>query len=111
MPFGTPPRAVTWVGLPDCTGIEGWGMRCVWAGPVLLTIALCGTAAGAANNPYTRDPNQPINQAYTAKIAKYTTQPDFNTSLTDYLPASSTVPTPESVLGDVAGAPNMLPYA
>ncbi|MGH8234144.1 MAG: M14 family zinc carboxypeptidase [Rhodanobacteraceae bacterium] len=86
-------------------------MRCVWAGPVLLTIALCGTAAGAANNPYTRDPNQPINQAYTAKIAKYTTQPDFNTSLTDYLPASSTVPTPESVLGDVAGAPNMLPYA
>ncbi|HEY3519864.1 MAG TPA: M14 family zinc carboxypeptidase, partial [Rhodanobacteraceae bacterium] len=31
--------------------------------------------------------------------------------LTDYLPASSTVPTPEKVLGDIAGAPNMLPYA
>jgi len=29
----------------------------------------------------------------------------------DYLPASKTVPTPEAVLGDVAGAPGILPYA
>ena len=29
----------------------------------------------------------------------------------DYLPASATVPTPAKVLGDVAGAPDMLPYA
>ena len=29
----------------------------------------------------------------------------------DYLPASKTVPTPEKVLGDVSGAPDMLPYA
>ena len=42
---------------------------------------------------------------------KYTTDPSFNSPLTDYLPASSTVPTPEKVLGDVAGAPNMLPYS
>jgi len=76
-----------------------------------LALAMCGTALAAANNPYARAPDQPVDQAYTAKIAKYTTQADFNTSLTDYLPASQTVPTPEAVLGDVAGAPNMLPYA
>jgi len=29
----------------------------------------------------------------------------------DYLPASKTVPTPAKVLGDVSGAPDMLPYA
>jgi hypothetical protein len=29
----------------------------------------------------------------------------------DYLPASSGVPTPKAVLGDVAGAPGKLPYA
>ena len=31
--------------------------------------------------------------------------------LTDYLPASKTVPTPAKVLGDVSGAPGILPYA
>jgi len=62
-------------------------------------------------NPYARDPQQPVDQAYTAKIAKYTTEPQFNSPLTDYLPASATVPTPEKVLGDVSGAPNMLPYS
>ncbi|MDT8068269.1 MAG: M14 family zinc carboxypeptidase, partial [Terriglobia bacterium] len=64
-----------------------------------------------ADDHFARDPQQPVDQAYTAKIAKYTTQADFNSPLTDYLPASNTVPTPEKVLGDVAGAPNMLPYA
>jgi hypothetical protein len=86
-------------------------MRKTWVGLAGLLVAACGTAFGAANNPYARDPDQPVDQAYTAKIAKYTTQPDFNTPLTDYLPASQTVPTPEAVLGDVAGAPDMLPYA
>ncbi|MGB7137304.1 MAG: M14 family zinc carboxypeptidase, partial [Acidobacteriaceae bacterium] len=60
---------------------------------------------------YARDPQQPIDQDYTAKIQQYTTEPYFNSPLTDYLPASKTVPTPEKVLGDVSGAPNMLPYA
>jgi len=86
-------------------------MRHTWAGFAWLALAVCGTAVAASNNPYARDPDQPVDQAYTAKIAKYTTQADFNTPLTNYLPASQTVPTPEAVLGDVAGAPNMLPYA
>ena len=58
-----------------------------------------------------RDPNQPIDEEYTKKIKEYTTQPFFNSPLTDYLPASKNVPTPKAVLGDVAGAPGKLPYA
>ena len=58
-----------------------------------------------------RDPKQPIDEAYTAKIHKYTTQPFFTSPLVEYLPASKTVPTPEAVLGDVSGAPGILPYA
>ncbi|HEU4506822.1 MAG TPA: M14 family zinc carboxypeptidase [Pyrinomonadaceae bacterium] len=58
-----------------------------------------------------RDPNQPIDQEYTNKIREYTTEKFFNSPLTDYLPASSDVPTPKAVLGDVAGAPGKLPYA
>jgi hypothetical protein len=69
------------------------------------------TTAAAISTAYARDPQQAIDQDYTAKIRQYTTEPYFNSPLTDYLPASKTVPTPEKVLGDVSGAPNMLPYA
>jgi hypothetical protein len=58
-----------------------------------------------------RDPKQAIDEAYTAKIKKYTTDPSFSSPLVEYLPASKSVPTPEAVLGDVAGAPGILPYA
>ncbi len=63
------------------------------------------------NSTYARDPHQPIDQDYTAKIHKYTTDPSFISPLVDYLPASKTVPTPAKILGDVSGAPDMLPYA
>jgi hypothetical protein len=52
-----------------------------------------------------------VDEAYTAKIKKYTTQPYFISPLVDYLPASKNVPTPEAALGDVSGAPGILPYA
>ena len=65
----------------------------------------------ALDSNYARDPNQPIDQQYTDHIKKYTTDPSFTSPLVDYLPASKTVPTPEKVLGDVSGAPDMLPYA
>jgi hypothetical protein len=54
---------------------------------------------------------QPIDSAYTKKIHEYTTAPFFTSPLVDYLPASSTVPTPQSVLGDIAGSPSKLPYS
>ncbi len=63
------------------------------------------------NGNYARDPNQPIDPQYTEHIRKYTTDPSFISPLVDYLPASKTVPTPASVLGDVSGSPDMLPYA
>ena len=58
-----------------------------------------------------RDPKQPVDEAYTKLIEKYTTAAALNSPLTNYLPASATVPTPVKVLGDIAGAPDMLPYA
>lgn len=81
-----------------------------------LAFACAILACAAAARPDTetqpgRDPKQPVDEAYTAKIRKYTTLPSFNSPLVDYLPASKNVPTPESVLGDVAGAPGILPYA
>jgi len=75
---------------------------CVFFAPILLADG--ETAAG-------RDPKQPVDEAYTAKMKKYTTEPFFTSPLVNYLPASKNVPTPEAVLGDVAGAPGILPYA
>src|SRR5580693_117999 len=63
------------------------------------------------NSTFGRDPGQPVDQQYTDQIKKYTTDPSFISPLVNYLPASKTVPTPAKVLGDVSGAPDMLPYA
>src|SRR5262252_3926121 len=52
-----------------------------------------------------------VDEEYTQKIREYTTEPFFNSPWTDYLPASKTVPTPKAWLGDIAGAPNKLPYS
>src|SRR4249919_637171 len=63
------------------------------------------------STPFVRDPKIAVDEEYTKKIKEYTTQPFFTSPLVDYLPASKTVPTPKAVLGDVAGAPGILPYA
>jgi hypothetical protein len=90
-------------------------MRSSWFVSAFLAAAvffLCVSApAQVANTEYARDPNQPVDQQYTKKILEYTTDPSFVSPLVNYLPASPTVPTPAKVLGDVSGAPNMLPYA
>ena len=77
----------------------------------LLACVMSRTALADGETQPERDAKQPVDEAYTAKIHKYTTQPYFSSPLVDYLPASKTVPTPEVVLGDVAGAPGVLPYA
>jgi hypothetical protein len=77
----------------------------------MVAIGIFSASLVSAEAVYNRDSNQPVDDAYGKKIAEYTTDPSFNSPLTDYLPASSTVPTPQKVLGDVAGAPNMLPYS
>ncbi len=85
----------------------------VWALTATLCLAAMGGAAWAGDGETVpaRDPKQAVDEAYTAKMRKYTTAPYFTSPLVDYLPASKNVPTPEVVLGDVAGAPGILPYA
>ena len=98
--------------------------RCVvvsFLAALSCSVSLAAQIAGGAPQPsqgnaalddaYARDTKQPVDTAYAAKIQQYTTEPEFLSPLVAYLPASKTVPTPEKVLGDVAGAPNMLPYA
>ncbi|MEI7037727.1 M14 family zinc carboxypeptidase [Fulvimonas yonginensis] len=81
------------------------------AGLVLSASAFGTPATDLAASAYARDPSQPVDPAYTAQIAKFTTDPRFNSPLTDYLPASPTVPTPLAVLGHIAGAADWLPYS
>jgi hypothetical protein len=68
-----------------------------------------GATPVAADPAFARDPAQPLDAAYTAKIRQYTTAPEFNTALTDALPASDSVPSPLKALGHVAGEPGWLP--
>ncbi len=65
----------------------------------------------SVDDTFRRDPAQAVDEAYTAAIRRYTTDPQFISPLVDYLPASTTVPTPMKTLGVIAGAPDMLPYA
>jgi hypothetical protein len=83
-------------------------LACLLALPAATAIAADG---GVAASGFERAPGQPIDEAYTALIAKYTTDPALNSPLTDYLPASPTVPTPLQALGHVAGAEGWLPYS
>src|ERR1051325_7222074 len=89
--------------------MSAFGRRIV-AG-ALFAGASAATLVAQSTQSFVRDPKIPIDAEYTAKIKEYTTQPFFLSPLTDYLPASKTVPTPKAVLGDVAGAPGKLPYA
>ncbi len=76
-----------------------------------LCLVLVPSGRAADESRPGRDPAQPVDEAYTRKIREYTTEPFFLSPLVDYLPAASGVPTPQAVLGDIAGAPGKLPYA
>jgi hypothetical protein len=82
--------------------------RLLMAGLLLISASALSIRA---QNGFSRDSSQPVDDEYTRKIREYTTETFFNSPLTDYLPASPNVPTPKTVLGDVAGAPGKLPYA
>src|SRR5579862_7693856 len=83
------------------------GVALPWAAMLLGGVA----QAQLPETPAARAASQPVDDAYTAKIKQYTTAPYFNSPLTNYLPASKNVPTPQVELGDIAGAPGVLPYA
>ena len=78
---------------------------------LLSVTAIAAFAQTAVQIKPGRDPKVAVDEEYTKKIREYTTETFFNSPLTDYLPASSKVPTPKAVLGDVAGAPGILPYS
>ncbi len=84
-------------------------MRRLFASLAALMAAINLHAASPLEAHFAADPAQKVDLWYGEQIAKYTTEPSFNTQLTDYLPASDTVPTPAKALGDVSGSPNMLP--
>ena len=93
--------------------------RAIWRSG--FSLLLIGTASIAPLSAYAqsaistakpvRNPSQPIDEEYTKKIREYTTEPFFLSSLVDYMPAAKGIPTPTAVLGDIAGAPNKLPYS
>src|SRR5438876_3443807 len=60
-------------------------------------------AASAAAAP------QPLDAQYSDQIRQFTTSPVFTSELVDHLPASK-LPTPDKILGYIAGAPNHLTY-
>src|SRR5947208_13681050 len=70
----------------------------------------CALAAPKAKKESVKPEPQKVDEAYSAKIREYTTEPFFLTELVDHLPGSSTVPTPEKVLGYAIGTPNRLTY-
>src|ERR1700734_403746 len=84
-----------------------------------LLAALAAISVNAQNEPPKNDPsksdvtkNDPTNdEGYSKKIREYTTEPFFLTNLVDHLPASTTVPTPEKILGRIVGAPDILTYS
>ena len=71
---------------------------------LILTLA----SAAALLAPSMARAQQAIDSAYTALIKKDLEDPRISTELVDYLPASSTVPTPLKVLGHIIGSPGDL---
>src|SRR5687768_10268915 len=67
-------------------------------------------ARATAVTPKYTTPKSPLDTAYGAKIAEYTTEKYFMTELVDHLPLSDKVPSPEKILGYVVGTPNKLTY-
>ena len=75
---------------------------------IVVGTALFLSFAAISVNAQTASVND---EGYTKKIREYTTEPFFLTDLVDHLPTSSTVPTPEKVLGHIVGAPDVLTYS
>ena len=84
------------------------------AGAILASVVTASLAVaktpGQKKTPKTPAAQPRLDEAYSAKIKEYTTEPFFLTELVDHLPASDRVPSPEKVLGYVVGTPDKLTY-
>ncbi len=86
-----------------------WFLRMPWL--MALVVSFITSIVSFALAQETQSPSSSANDpGYTAKIKQYTTQPDLLTELVDHLRSSSTVPSPDKILGYVIGAPNKLTY-
>src|SRR5262249_1386483 len=84
------------------------------AGAALLALFLAAPIASLDAQSKTAPPagkTQKIDEAYTAKIKEYTTDPRVITELVDHLPASDTIPTPLKFFGRIPGTPDELTYS
>src|SRR5215213_5682214 len=61
-------------------------------------------------DPKYTTPKSPLDTAYGARIAEYTTEKYFMTELVVHLPLSDKVPSPDKILGYTVGTPNKLTY-
>src|SRR5271155_169357 len=76
---------------------------------VAILFRLIAVSAGAQSA--TGGSTSPNDEGYTEQIREYTTESFFSTDLVNHIPASSTVPTPEKILGHIVGAPDVLTYS
>src|SRR5882724_9875161 len=92
------------LGVTLCAGRMRIVRACLRALAAIVLAGFC--AAGLrAQGAQTND------EAYGKKIHEFTTEPFFLTDLVDHLPASSTVPSPDKILGHIVGAPDFLTYS
>src|SRR5580693_6199472 len=93
----------------QCTVFPGawWASLCILSAVSLFSL----TAVSASAQSTTGTTASSNDEGYTKKIREYTTESFFSTNLVDHLPASSTVPTPEKILGHIVGAPDVLTYS
>src|SRR6266436_282480 len=92
--------------LCEFAAAEGHWLPRMWlpaiAGFLFISFA---AAVASAQSAATND------EEYGKRIREFTTEPFFLTDLVDHLPASSTVPSPDKILGHIAGAPDFLTYS
>jgi Zinc carboxypeptidase len=80
-------------------------LRRIWLLAVAAFLLTSVTATPASAQSAAND------EEYGKKIHEFTTEPYFLTDLVDHLPASSTVPSPDKILGHIVGAPDFLTYS
>src|ERR1700722_15213036 len=77
----------------------------------LLVVSLFAFTLGTQTLAQTQGPStQAMDPEFATQVKEWTTKPEFLSPLVDHLPASTTVPSPKSILGYNIGAPKKLTY-
>ncbi len=94
-------------GLKNGSGLQV-GVRALRTATVSLAAVMAAVGASCGQS---QQGGQSNDEEYGRKIHEYTTEKFFLTDLVDHLPASTTVPSPDKILGHIVGAPNYLTYS